>query len=250
MRLSKRPIPSDIGNHDDKEGGIGPGAGSDEPVSREPKITAPERRSTHPTPDGSKPSADEPRAEVNGAVAQWVDQTEKAVARARDIGTPTAWRTAAQAAVVVAEMAQTMRVTTHAHAIAEQLAYASEIAAEDAHRATQAAADAGREADLKTRAAEEAEQAAQVASLAAATARRKTEQAAQVAPKAVEMARVAAQAAAEARSVADQLDEVVGKARQANTPEAWSQALQIAAALWTKETGPNTTPEDRLGRPA
>jgi len=33
---------------------------------------------------------------------------------------------------------------------------------------------------------------------------------------------------AKAKATADQLDQIVIKAREANTPEAWSEALQIA----------------------
>jgi len=248
MRLKR---PTSIGlNHDDgTESGAAPGARSDKavPVGHAAPTEAP---ADDRKPEGGKPGIDDPRPVVNGPVEQWVDETERAVVRAREVGSPAAWRTAAQAAVVVAEMAQTMRVTTHAHQIAEQLAHAAEIAAQEAHEATQAAAEATQAANVKKRAAEEAEHAAQVAALAAASARRKTEQTALAAPKAVEAARVAAQAAANARGTADQLDQVVTRARQVNTPEAWSEALQIAAALWAKETGPNTSPEDRLERPA
>ena len=48
-------------------------------------------------------------AEGVGGVDDWADQTDKAVARARSLGTPEAWEEAADAAVVVSEMARTMR---------------------------------------------------------------------------------------------------------------------------------------------
>ena len=57
--------------------------------------------------DPSVTSADEESAD------HWVKEADKAVATAVSASTPTAWRSAAQAAVVVAEIAQTMRVTTH-----------------------------------------------------------------------------------------------------------------------------------------
>jgi len=250
MRLFKRPTSNGLSHDDGNESRAAPGARADEAVSVAPDVVPPAPPADDRKPERGELRIDDPRAVVKGPVEQWVDETEKAVARAREVGSPAAWRTAAQAAVVVAEMAQTMRVTTHAHQIAEQLAHAAEIAAHEAHEATQAAAEATRAADAKNRAAEEAEHAAQIAAQAAANARRKTERTAQAAPKAVEAAQIAAQAAANARGTADQLDQVVARARQANTPEAWSEALQIAAALWAKEAGPNTSPEDRLERPA
>ena len=242
--------PTSIGLNDDgTESGAAPGGRSDEAIVG-PDVIPPAPPADDRGPERGGPRIDDPRAAVEGPVEQWVDETERSVTRAREVGSPAAWRTAAQAAVVVAEMAQTMRVTTHARQIAEQLAHAAEIAAHEAHEATQAAAEATRAADAKNRAAEEAEHAAQIAAQAAANARRKTERIAQATPKVVEVARAAAQAAANARGTADQLDQVVARARQANTPEAWSEALHIAAALWTKEAGPNTSPEDRLERPA
>ena len=114
--------------------------------------------------DPSVTSADEESAD------HWVKEADKAVATAVSASTPTAWRSAAQAAVVVAEIAQTMRVTTHAHQIAQQLAFAAEEAAAHAHSAQEAVDDAMRTANHATQAAEEA---AQEARDAAADRRRR-----------------------------------------------------------------------------
>jgi hypothetical protein len=170
---------------------------------------------------------------------QWAREADKAVATAGTAGTAAAWRSAAQAAVVVADIAQTMRVTTHAHEIVEQLAVAFEEAAEQAQMAQQAVDDALRMAEHTTQAAEEAAQAAQVAFEIAADARQKAEQAALEAPEALESAELAAQAVAQARATADQLDQIVIKAREANTPEAWSEALQIATETYGDGESPH-----------
>jgi len=159
----------------------------------------------------------------------WVREADEAVARAWRVGTPAAWRSAAQAAVVVAEIAQTMRVTSYAHQIAEQLAQTAAEAAQQAQRAQQEAVDAMRTAERTAQAAEEAARAAQVAVEMALDAKREAEQTAQASPQAMESSQLAAQAAAEATATADHLDQIVIKAREANTPEAWSEALQIAA---------------------
>jgi len=201
-------------------------------------------------PRDVEPVADDARAENQSATDKWVQETEEAVAQARERGTPAAWRNAAQAAGVVAEMAQTMRVTTHAHELAERLARAAEVAAQEASAATHAAADAMRAAEQSAQVAEEAARTAHAAAQAASDAKQKTEQTARAAPKAVETAQAAARAAADAKATADQLDQVVVAARQANTPEAWSEALQVAAAVWAKESGHTPAPGARLEAPA
>jgi len=179
-------------------------------------------------------------------VGQWAREADKAVATAGTAGTAAAWQSAAQAAVVVADIAQTMRVTTYAHEIVGQLAVAFEEAAEEAQVAQQAVDDALRMAEHTTQAAQEAAQAAQVAFETAADARQKAEQAAQEAPEALESAERAAQALAQAKATADQLDQLVIKAREANTPEAWSQALQLA----TEACGDGEVPHIVSTRPA
>jgi len=185
------------------------------------------------SPDDSKAEKAESTAETSpahdAAADHWIKETEKAVATAREVGTPAAWRNAARAAVVVAEMAQTMRVTTHAHGIAEQLLQAAEAAVQQAQLASQAAADAMRTAEQTSHAAEGAAREAHVAAQMATSTRQRAEQMAQAAPKAVESARIAAQAAADAKARADELDQIVLRARDVNTPEAWNEAMQIAA---------------------
>ena len=77
--------------------------------------------------------------------------------------------------------------------------------------------------------AEGAAREAHVAAQMATSTRQRAEQMAQAAPKAVESARIAAQAAADAKARADELDQIVVRARDVNTPEAWNEAMQIAA---------------------
>jgi hypothetical protein len=149
----------------------------------------------------------------------WAEEAEKAVARAHAVGTSAAWREATQAAIVVSEMAQTM----------------------------QAAAEAKQTAEQKAQAAKEAAQVAEVASQAAADAIQTAARTAQAAPDAAEGARVAAQAAAAAKHKARELEGIVAKARAANTPAAWSEALQLADAMKTNETSSPTF--DRPARP-
>jgi hypothetical protein len=159
----------------------------------------------------------------------WVGEIEKAVSRARTVDTPAAWQIAARAAVVVSDIAQTMLVATHAHQIAEQATRTAEAAARQAQAAAQAADDAKRTSEQTARAAEVAGRRAREASLAAADAKRTAEQTAQAAPKALESAQAAKQAAADAKSTADRLDQMIVRAREANTPQAWSDAMQVAA---------------------
>ena len=167
-------------------------------------------------------------AEREESADHWVKEADKLVVIAQAVGSPLAWRSAAQAAVVVAEIAQTMRVTTHTHQIAQQLAAAAEEAAQDAQAARRAADDAMRTAEHMAQAAEEATRTAQVAVAATLSARQEAAHTAHAAPKAEEDAQRAAQAAATARDRADHLDQIVIKARQSNTSDAWSEALQIA----------------------
>ena len=144
-------------------------------------------------------------ADVTG---NWAEKTEQAVARARAAGTPEAWQAAAQAAVVVSELARTMEAEVSALQAAEQTG----------------------------KAAQEAEEAAKVAAQAAADAKQTAEQTAQAAPQVAEVARVAAQVAADAKHKAEGLEAIVATARAADTPAAWSEALGLAAvAMETRE---------------
>jgi len=161
--------------------------------------------------------------------SNWAEETEKAVARAQTVGTPEAWQAAAQAAVVVSEMAQSMEAAADAMQTAEQTGKAAQEAEEAAKVAAEAAADAKRTVQLTGKAAQEAEEAAKVAAEAAADAKKMAEQTAQAAPQVAEVARVAAQRAADAKHKAEGLEVIVAKARAANTPAAWTDALELTA---------------------
>ena len=161
----------------------------------------------------------------------WAEVTEKAVARARAVGTPTAWRDAAQAAIVVSEIAQTMQVAADVKQMAALRGQAASDAAQAAQVATQAAADAKRAAEQKALAAREAAQAARIANQAAADAKQTAEKRAQAAPEAAQASRLAAQVAADAKRKAQELEKTVTKARATNTPAAWSEALKVAEVV-------------------
>jgi len=206
-----------------------PSAPSDEVPSINLDVAPLETPATDVQTEGAENRADDASVGHEEPADHWVREAGKAVATAWTVGTPSAWRNAARAAVVVAEIAQTMRMTTYARQIAQQLGQTAEEAALHAQSAQQAAGDAMRMAEQTALAAEEAAQAARVAVQVALNARQNAEQMGQAAPNAVESAQLAAQASATATATADHLDQIVIKAREANTPEAWSDALQIAA---------------------
>ncbi len=175
------------------------------------------------------------RAEAD-VTSSWAEKTEQAVARARAAGTPEAWQAAAQAAVVVSELARTMEAEVSALQTAEQTGKAAQEAEEAAKVAAQKAADAKQTEQRTVAAAHEAEEAAKVAAQAAADAKQTAEQTAQAAPQVAEVARVAAQVAADAKHKAEGLEAIVATARAADTPAAWSEALELAAvAMETRE---------------
>ena len=178
-----------------------------------------------------------PGSHVEADVASnWAEETEKAVARARAVGTPEAWQAAAQAAVVVSELARTMEAEVSALQTAEQTATTAQETEEAAKVAAQAAADAKQTVQQTDRAVQEAEEAAKVAAQAAADAKQLAEQTAQAAPQVAEVARVAAQRAGDAKHKAEGLEAIVAKARAANTPAAWREALELATvAMETQE---------------
>jgi hypothetical protein len=167
----------------------------------------------------------------------WGKDTERAVIRAMTVDTPEAWREAAQVAVVVSEMAQTMQVAADAKQTARETAKAAEEAAETARVAIQTAADASEAAERMAKSAQEAAESARLAAQKAVEAKEDAERKAQAGPKAAEKAEVAARAAAEAKHKAQDLEQLVVKARSANTPSAWSEALKLAAlAVDTRES--------------
>ena len=189
-------------------------------------------------PGGMPPATGSRSARSLGAgdeAANWAEQTEKAVTKAKDLGTPDAWQEAARVAAVVAEVAQTMQAAADATQAAGQTAKEAEDAAERARAAARQASEARQSAERTAKAAREAAEAAKVAERAAADAKEAAALSAQEAPKLAEAARVAAQAAAGAGRKAQGLDEIVVKASTANTPEAWSEALKLSA-------GPGATP--------
>ncbi len=159
----------------------------------------------------------------------WAEQTERAVARARELGTPDAWKEAAQVALVVSEMAQIMQAAAEASQVAEDMDQAARVAAEEAEAAAQTASKAERSAKETAQAAQEAAEAAKAADQAADHAKRTAEVAAEAAPRLAEVAAVAAEAAAGAEHKARNLDEIVSRACTANTPAAWSEALSLSS---------------------
>ncbi len=111
------------------------------------------------TPNGDKVAAaaeatgdsqDEAPRDVN----LWVGATKTAVANALAVGTPEAWLNAAQAAVVVAEMAHTMQMAAHARQIAEQATQGAQVARQEAQLLTEAVTQAIRTAEQTAQAAE------------------------------------------------------------------------------------------------
>jgi hypothetical protein len=165
-------------------------------------------------------------AEGVEGVDDWADQTDKAVARARSLGTPEAWEEAADAAVVVSEMARTMRSAAAAAQTAAQLDDVAKAAADKARHAAESAEEAKQSAQQTAESARKAEAAAKAAEQAATEARAKAERTAAEAPKRAEEAKVSAEAAAEAGRKAHELEEIAASAGNVNTPAAWSQALK------------------------
>ncbi len=140
-------------------------------------------------------------AQGDDEIRNWAAMTETAVARAKAVGTPEAWKQAAQAAIVVSEMAQTMQVAAEATQLAQQ----------------------------KTRAAEEAEREARVATQAETEAKEVVRETSKAAQAAADAAKVAVQGATEAEQRAQELKDIVATAHEVNTPEAWRKALQLVA---------------------
>jgi hypothetical protein len=194
-------------------------------------------RSTKPTHESAEAASPPglPNQEADKDAHVWVGATKAAVGNALAVGTPEAWLSAAQTAVVVAEMSYAMQLATHARQIATQAIQRAEVADQEAHALTEAAAEAMRTAQQSAQAAEVAEREARDAAKAATSARRQAEEMAASAPLATDDARVLVEAAKRATATADELEGVVVQANEANTPEAWHEALQHVAALWSKK---------------
>jgi hypothetical protein len=156
----------------------------------------------------------------------WAERTEQAVTKAQATGTPEAWQEAARAASVVSEMAQTMRAAADIRQSAEQMDQAAEDAQRKADEAEEAAAEAQRAVQETAKAAREAAEAAATASRKAEEAKQKAERAIEATPRVADRAKGAAQAAADAKRRAQLAEEIVARAHQADTPEAWSEALR------------------------
>ena len=192
------------------------------------------RSAASPTIGSSEDSSSREAVEVS----HWAEKTEMAVARAREIGTPQAWQQAAQSAVVVSEIAQTLQAAADAKQLAADLDNEAQEAAQRANVAAQMASDADLAVQQSAKAAEQAAEAAKVAEQAAAVAKQTAEQAAEAAPKLAELARVAAKAATGADHKAQGLDEIVARASTANTAESWSEALRLSSEVIQTEQDP------------
>ncbi len=212
-----------------------PAAMAESAASESPDVM--DSRSNKPTREATEAASTSglPNQEADKDPHVWVGATKAAVGNALAVGTPEAWLSAAQTAVVVAEMSYAMQLATHARQIATQAVQRAEVAQQEAHALTEAAAEAMRTAQQSAQAAEVAEREARDAAKAASSARRQAEEMAASAPLATDDARVLVEAATSATATADELEGVVVQANQANTPEAWHEALQHVAALWSKK---------------
>jgi hypothetical protein len=218
-------------------------AEADEAITTEELVTATAAGDDHDDEPTAVTTASPPEDPGTGAgdVADWAQETERAVAKAQATGTPDAWQEAARAAAVVTEMAQTMRAMAEATRVAGEKARAAHDAVEAAEVAEQEAADAKLTSEQTSAAALEAAEAAKMAELAAAEAKQIAERTAQAMPKFAAVARAAVQASTDAEQKAKGLEGIVIKARTTNTPEAWSEALVAASAA--TGTGEAATPE-------
>ncbi len=212
--------------------------GTEEPDAPEPEPGPESGESEVTAQDVKGPQLgrrDDQRSEpVEDEADNWALETERAVSRARKEGTPEAWQEAAQAAVVVSEVAQTMQATADALQASLKMAEAARKAAETAKVAKQAETDALRAVQETAEAAQRAAETAKAAEQAAADAKQVAERTAQATPKYAESASIAEQEAAEAERKAKELDAIVTEARKVNSPEAWNRALERA----TKAMGP------------
>ena len=128
-----------------------------------------------------------------------------------------------QTAAVVSEMADTMRVTAHADQVADQLAQAATLAAQEARTARKAAPTPCAPRNRRLRPPRSQRSSRKPPHWRPSTPGKGLNRRRSRAPKAVETAEIAAKAAANAKSTVEQLDQVVAKATHANTPEAWSE---------------------------
>jgi Protein of unknown function (DUF2510) len=166
----------------------------------------------------------------------WAEETGRAVAEARALGTSQAWQEASRIAVVVSELARTMQSATDAaqeaarlDQVAREAAQRADVAAQKASNANLSVEQASKAADAAAEEARVAEQKATEARQAAAAARQTAEEMAQAAPKFAEEARMAAEAATRAEQKRQGLEKIVARASTANTPAAWTEALKLSS---------------------
>ena len=174
-----------------------------------------------PSAQADRPAGDQP--------SEWAQKTERAVARAQEVGTPDAWREVAAAAAVVEELARTMVVATTAAHASEEAGKAAEKAEEEATAAALEATEAEQSAQRAASAAQQAQAASTAAAADAARARHTAEQTAQAAPRIAEAARAAAHEAEDALHKSRGIEAIVARALAVNTPAAWSEAHESAA---------------------
>jgi hypothetical protein len=177
-------------------------------------------------PEVKEKSDQPPPSDANGE-EYWANEVVKAVASARGAGTPDDWTALARAAQVLCDLAQTMEHLAATNQIAIEKEQAAQEAKREAERAIVRITEADRTAALKARAAEEAEMAAQRVAQDAEVAKDHAAKAAEAAPVAEHVAEAALQASAIARKRAEDLEEAVARARQANSPQAWSETLRV-----------------------
>jgi len=165
--------------------------------------------------------------EANREADRWFAEVARAVQRAQETESPEAWEEASRVAVVVSEVAQTMRVMAVAQLEAQAAAQRAQEATQSAALAEKSAAEANDTVTQTAKTARIAADEAQAAARAAEEAKRIAERAALQVPKSAGLAKVAAQVAADAEITAKGIGEIVAKARLANTQEAWSEALGL-----------------------
>jgi len=167
--------------------------------------------------------------EAKSEADKWFAEVARAVGRAQETESPEAWQEAARVALVVSEVAQTMRAMAEAELEAQTAAQRAQAARQSAALAEKKAVEANGTVAQTARTAQIAADEARAAAQAADEAKRIAERAAEEVPKSAGMAKVAAQVAADAANSAKRIGEIVAKARLTNTQEAWTQALGLVA---------------------
>ncbi len=165
--------------------------------------------------------------EANREADRWFAEVARAVGRAQETESPEDWEEAARVAIVVSEVAQTMRVMAEAELHAQAAAHSAQEATQKAALAEKQAAEANGTVTETARTARIAADEARAAAQTAEEARRTAERAAEEVPRSAGLARVAVQEAAKAVGNAKGIGEIVAKARLANTQEAWNEALGL-----------------------